>query len=130
MEVGWSFVIVKLQLLVSSFQKSTFEIHCKVSIFFFVEAVFNDLLRETGAKTVVWTALYEPWIMERDQMLKSKLESRGIKVRFAYDHKNRLDFDFKPHYKYLQTDRIGSVEKYCGKLLQKLWSVDTHRMFL
>ena len=44
-------------------------------------SVFIDLLRETGAKTVVWTALYEPWIADRDSNLKSKLESRGIKVR-------------------------------------------------
>jgi len=51
-----------------------------------VEAVFHDLLRETGAKTVVWTALYEPWIMERDQMLKSKLESRGIKVQIEHSY--------------------------------------------
>ena len=47
----------------------------------FTDSVFVDLLRETGAKTVVWTALYEPWIAERDQKLKSKLESRGIKVK-------------------------------------------------
>ena len=44
------------------------------------DSVFIDLLRETGAKTVVWTALYEPWIADRDHNLKSKLESRGIKV--------------------------------------------------
>ena len=44
------------------------------------DSVFIDLLRETGAKTVVWTALYEPWIADRDRNLKSKLESRGIKV--------------------------------------------------
>ena len=44
------------------------------------DSVFIDLLRETGAKTVVWTALYEPWIADRDLNLKSKLESRGIKV--------------------------------------------------
>ena len=30
---------------------------------------------------MVWTALYEPWIADRDRNLKSKLESRGIKVR-------------------------------------------------
>ena len=29
---------------------------------------------------MVWTALYEPWIADRDSNLKSKLESRGIKV--------------------------------------------------
>ena len=46
----------------------------------FLDAVFHELLQETGAKSVVWTALYEPWIMERDDKLKSKLESRGIKV--------------------------------------------------
>ena len=45
-----------------------------------IDSVFIDLLRETGAKTVVWTALYEPWIVDRDLNLKSKLESRGIKV--------------------------------------------------
>merc|ERR1712241_35829 len=51
-----------------------------------IDTVVHDLLRETGARTVVWTALYEPWIMKRDQKLKSKLESRGIKVHAEHSY--------------------------------------------
>jgi len=57
--------------------------HCEAST---IDTVVYDLLRETGARTVVWTALYEPWIMKRDQMLKSKLESRGIKVHVEHSY--------------------------------------------
>ena len=58
-----------------------FQRACAIIMFLLTDSVFVDLLRKTGAKTVVWTALYEPWIAERDQKLKSKLESRGIKVK-------------------------------------------------
>ena len=71
------------------------------------DSVFIDLLRETGAKTVVWTALYEPWIADRDRNLKSKLESRGIKVRLlnsslilrkVFEKKTQIVFSlFKVH---------------------------------
>ena len=38
------------------------------------EQILLDLIQETGAKTVVWTALYEPWILKRDQNIESTLK--------------------------------------------------------
>ena len=84
-------------------------LHAKYKVYlikcisFITDSVFIDLLRETGAKTVVWTALYEPWIADRDSNLKSKLESRGIKVcllnssfilRKVFEKKNQIIFFF------------------------------------
>ena len=42
--------------------------------------ILTDLIQETGAKTVVWTALYEPWLEARDREVEAKLKGRGVKV--------------------------------------------------
>ena len=48
--------------------------------------ILFDLLQETGAKTVVWTDLYEPWILDRDEIIESKLQSRGIQVHIEHSY--------------------------------------------
>lgn len=39
-----------------------------------------NLVRETGAKTVVWTALYEPLLVSRDREIKKALEKIGVEI--------------------------------------------------
>jgi len=48
--------------------------------------IINELLQETGAKTVVWTALYEPWLESRDQEIRTKLEKRGVEVHVEHSY--------------------------------------------
>jgi deoxyribodipyrimidine photolyase len=43
------------------------------------EALFA-LVAETGASTVAWNDLYEPWWAERDDMVAAMLESVGVRV--------------------------------------------------
>ncbi|KAI2653361.1 Deoxyribodipyrimidine photo-lyase [Labeo rohita] len=40
--------------------------------------VLQELIAETGAASVVATALYEPWLKERDDSVWEKLEKQGI----------------------------------------------------
>ena len=39
-----------------------------------------NMVRETGAKTVVWTALYEPFLVSRDGDIKKGLQKSGVEV--------------------------------------------------
>ena len=48
--------------------------------------ILTDLAQETGAKTVVWTALYEPWVAARDHEVEAKLNGRGIKVYVEHSY--------------------------------------------
>ena len=48
--------------------------------------ILFDLLQESGAKTVIWTTLYEPWILDRDEIIQSKLKSRGIQVHIEHSY--------------------------------------------
>ena len=48
--------------------------------------ILLDLVKESGAKTVIWTALYEPWILDRDAIIQSKLKSRGIQVHIEHSY--------------------------------------------
>ena len=50
------------------------------------EQILLDLIQETGAKTVVWTALYEPWILKRDQNIESTLKAKGIEVHVEHSY--------------------------------------------
>lgn len=43
--------------------------------------IIDDLVRETGAREVVWNRLYEPFHIARDKSIKASLESRGVKVQ-------------------------------------------------
>jgi len=45
-----------------------------------------NVVKETGAKTVVWTALYEPWILERDAKIKYKLNGMGVTVDVEHSY--------------------------------------------
>ena len=50
------------------------------------EKELTELIRETGAKTVVWTALYEPWIKERDDKIQYRLNGMGIEVYVEHSY--------------------------------------------
>ncbi|MEO1038095.1 MAG: deoxyribodipyrimidine photo-lyase [Pseudomonadota bacterium] len=45
------------------------------------ERILRDLIDKTGADTVVWNRLYEPWARERDGALKTCLSEMGIQAR-------------------------------------------------
>ena len=45
------------------------------------EAVINELLSETGAKSVYWNRHYEPWATQRDEKIKTALKGKGIEAR-------------------------------------------------
>lgn len=42
--------------------------------------ILSDLIDRFGAQAVYWNRCYEPWRMKRDEHIKSKLLSMGIKV--------------------------------------------------
>ena len=44
------------------------------------------LARETGAKDVVWTALYEPDLKERDEKIERALQRIGVKVHVEHSY--------------------------------------------
>uniref|UniRef100_A0A3P9JGL3 Si:ch1073-390k14.1 n=1 Tax=Oryzias latipes TaxID=8090 RepID=A0A3P9JGL3_ORYLA len=41
----------------------------------------KQLVKETGAKTLLANALYEPWLKERDDMVESTLQKEGVQCR-------------------------------------------------
>ena len=43
--------------------------------------VIEELVAATGAETVYWNRLYEPWAMRRDSEIKAQLRSRGLTVK-------------------------------------------------
>jgi deoxyribodipyrimidine photo-lyase len=45
------------------------------------ESVINELLSETGAKSVFWNRRYEPWATRRDEKIKNPLKNKGIEAR-------------------------------------------------
>ena len=45
-----------------------------------------NVIKETGAKTIIWTALYEPWILERDAKIKYKLNGMGVTVDVEHSY--------------------------------------------
>jgi deoxyribodipyrimidine photo-lyase len=45
------------------------------------EAIINELLSETKAKSVYWNRRYEPWATRRDELIKKVLKSKGVEVR-------------------------------------------------
>lgn len=44
-------------------------------------AVLDELIGETGATTVCWNRLYDPWAIERDKAIKAGLKDRSIEVQ-------------------------------------------------
>ena len=50
------------------------------------EMVLRELLAETGAKTVVWSRLYDPQSIERDSAIKAVLKADGIDARSFGGH--------------------------------------------
>jgi len=44
------------------------------------QKIMNDLLKESGAKTVYWNRCYEPWRIERDEHIQELLKKKGIEV--------------------------------------------------
>ena len=50
------------------------------------EMVLRELIQETGAKSVVWSRLYDPQATERDSAIKSALKAGGIDARSFGGH--------------------------------------------
>ncbi|MFB0931808.1 MAG: deoxyribodipyrimidine photo-lyase [Ascidiaceihabitans sp.] len=50
------------------------------------EMVLRKLIQETGAKSVVWSRLYDPQATERDSAIKSALKTEGIDARSFGGH--------------------------------------------
>lgn len=46
----------------------------------------KELVKETGAKTVLANALYEPWLKERDDVLVSALQKDGVECRIFHSY--------------------------------------------
>ena len=44
------------------------------------------LIKETGAKSVVWTALYEPYLVKRDNDIRMALESERVTVHEEHSY--------------------------------------------
>ncbi len=42
--------------------------------------VLERMIAETGARTVTWNRLYEPWAIRRDTAIKSALTAAGLRV--------------------------------------------------
>ena len=51
-----------------------------------IEQELLNLIKETRAKTIVWTALYEPWIVERDERIRYRLNGLGVKVHTEHSY--------------------------------------------
>ncbi|KAG9336928.1 hypothetical protein JZ751_030041 [Albula glossodonta] len=49
----------------------------------------QSLAAETGAGTVLATALYEPWLKQRDELVFSSLERQGIKCQLYHSYSLR-----------------------------------------
>ena len=50
------------------------------------EMVLRKLIQETGAKSVVWSRLYDPQATERDSAIKNALKAEGIDARSFGGH--------------------------------------------
>ncbi|XP_077600778.1 deoxyribodipyrimidine photo-lyase-like isoform X1 [Stigmatopora nigra] len=48
--------------------------------------ILKALLKETGARTVLANALYEPWLKERDDEVMSKLQKDGIQCKMFHSY--------------------------------------------
>lgn len=44
------------------------------------------LVKETGARTVLATALYEPWLKDRDDVVVSALQKNGVECRMIHSY--------------------------------------------
>ncbi|XP_069019701.1 deoxyribodipyrimidine photo-lyase [Embiotoca jacksoni] len=46
----------------------------------------KELVKETGARTVLANALYEPWLKERDDVVVSALQKEGVEYRLFHSY--------------------------------------------
>lgn len=46
----------------------------------------RELVKETGARTVLANALYEPWLKERDEVVVSALQKDGIECKMFHSY--------------------------------------------
>lgn len=46
----------------------------------------TELVKETGARTVLANALYEPWLKERDDRVVSALQRDGVECRMVHSY--------------------------------------------
>lgn len=48
--------------------------------------ILKELVKETGARTVLANALYEPWLKERDDAVVSALQKDGVECRMFHSY--------------------------------------------
>uniref|UniRef100_A0A3Q1F092 Si:ch1073-390k14.1 n=1 Tax=Acanthochromis polyacanthus TaxID=80966 RepID=A0A3Q1F092_9TELE len=48
--------------------------------------MLKELVKETGARTVLANALYEPWLKERDDAVVSALQKEGVECRMFHSY--------------------------------------------
>lgn len=48
--------------------------------------VLKRLVKETGARTVLANALYEPWLKERDDEVVSTLQKEGVECKMFHSY--------------------------------------------
>ena len=53
-------------------------------------SVLLDLIASTGAKTLHWNNVYEPWLLQRDDTIERLLVENGVIVR---RHKGSLLYE-------------------------------------
>ncbi|XP_027128392.1 uncharacterized protein si:ch1073-390k14.1 [Larimichthys crocea] len=49
-------------------------------------STLKELIKETGARTVLANALYEPWLKERDDAVVSSLQKDGVEFRMFHSY--------------------------------------------
>lgn len=48
--------------------------------------ILKELVKETGARTVLANALYEPWLKERDDAVVCALQKDGVECRMFHSY--------------------------------------------
>lgn len=46
----------------------------------------KELIKQSGARTVLANALYEPWLKERDDLVVSALQKQGVECRMFHSY--------------------------------------------
>lgn len=80
----------------------------------------KELVKETGARTVLANALYEPWLKERDDEVVSRLQKDGVRCKMFHSYCKRDPYS-------VSTEGVGlrgasnTVQKVLSVLSQENW---------
>ncbi|XP_075945864.1 deoxyribodipyrimidine photo-lyase [Anarhichas minor] len=80
----------------------------------------KELVKETGARTVVANAVYEPWLKERDDVVVSALQKDGVDCRMFHSYCLRDPYSVSTEGVGLRG--IGSVSHFMNCCRQNPWS--------